>query len=71
MAMLTRFEELELSLKLTKDRTEQDKILDQWLAYRFGFEVESPLVRGYDPEYMGRRSRAALEPDEGRRARFA
>jgi hypothetical protein len=67
----TRFEELEIQLLLTSDRTEQDKILDSWLEYRQAVPVESALARAWDPETWGRRSRAALEPSVGRRIRFA
>lgn len=57
----TRFEELEVSIKLTSDRAEQDAILDQWIELRRASVVESELVRRHDPDRMGRRSRTALE----------
>ncbi len=72
MAQLkTRYEELETQLMLASDRTEQDEILDRWLEIRHAVEVESALARAYDPETWGRRARAALEPNVGRRVKFA
>lgn len=66
----TVFEELEAQLMLTGDRAEQDAILDHWLEIRRGVPVESALAHRYDPDHMGRRQRAALEPGVGRRVKF-
>ena len=70
MLLRTRFEELEAQLKMTTDRHEQDMLLDQWLDLRQGIIVESDLVRKYDPDLLGRRSRLAFEPIPTRRMRF-